>query len=725
MRLFSLALIVLLLFSAYAFSQNTFRTLVKDADTAEPLPGVNIIIEGTTMGAATDEAGYAEVKNIPGGNYTIKFSFIGYDDREIALLFPLEKEDVFEVLLEAEAEELEEISVTSTRGSRLIEDEPTRVEVIAGEEVDEKISMDPSNISMMLSESTGIQVQQTSASSVNNSFRIQGLEGRYTQLLKDGFPLFTGFSGSLSISQILPLDLSQIEIIKGSSSTLYGGGAIAGLINLISKVPREERDLSFFLNATSALGVDVSGFYSQRFEDYGLTVLASRSSQRAYDNNDDKFSDLPQIEKYTVNPKLYFYLAENTTLEFGGTAMLEDRLGGSLPVIRGKRDSIYTYTEENNSERAFSLLRLDHKIDESGSFTFKNSVGFFNREIKLPGYSFSGKQISSFTELAYSVLGNGSDWIFGANLLSDDFSDESAVTEKRDYSDLTTGAFIQNIFNISERFVLESGLRTDYNKDYGWFVLPRVSLLTKWSRNITTRLGGGFGYKIPTVFTEDAEIISFKNVLPMNNNKVEAERSYGINFDVNYRTILLDELTLSINQLFFYTRIEKPAVLSMVESAPSLYEYSSLPGHFDTRGVETNIKITYDHYKLFIGHTFVDARAHIEENLTGFALTPKHKLGIVLIYEKHDDFRIGLEAYYTGKQKLSTGETTTDYWINGLMMEKKFGRISLFLNFENFLDTRQSKYGPMYSGSPSDPQFVEIYAPTDGRIINGGVKLNF
>ncbi|HAB50726.1 MAG TPA: hypothetical protein DCE80_00875, partial [Ignavibacteriales bacterium] len=202
MRLFSLALIVLLLFSAYAFSQNTFRTLVKDADTAEPLPGVNIIIEGTKTGAATDVAGYAEVKNIPNGNYTIKFSFIGYEDQEFALFFPMEKEDVLEVLLEPEAEELEEISVTSTRGSRLIEDEPTRAEVIAGEEIDEKISMDPSNISMMLSESTGIQVQQTSASSVNNSFRIQGLEGRYTQLLKDGFPLFTGFSGSLSISQI-------------------------------------------------------------------------------------------------------------------------------------------------------------------------------------------------------------------------------------------------------------------------------------------------------------------------------------------------------------------------------------------------------------------------------------------------------------------------------------------------------------------------------------------
>src|SRR5690606_38064319 len=116
-----------------------------------------------------------------------------------------------------------------------IDDEPTRVEVIAGEEMEEKINMDPSSISMVLNESTGIQVQQTSAASVNYTFRIQGLEGRFTQLLRDGFPLYSGYSGSLSINQIPPLDLKQIEVIKGSSSTLYGGGAIAGLINLISK----------------------------------------------------------------------------------------------------------------------------------------------------------------------------------------------------------------------------------------------------------------------------------------------------------------------------------------------------------------------------------------------------------------------------------------------------------------------------------------------------------
>lgn len=723
MRLFLFTFIALLLFGAEAFSQNIFRALVKDADTGEPLPGVNIIIEGTQTGTATDESGYADIKNIPDGICNIIFSYIGYEEKELALTFPLEAEDVVEVLLEPEAEEIEEISVTSTRGSRLIEDEPTRVEVIAGEEIDEKISMDPSNISMMLSESTGIQVQQTSASSVNNSFRIQGLEGRYTQLLKDGFPLYTGFSGSLSISQILPLDLRQIEIIKGSSSTLYGGGAIAGLINLVTKVPQEERDLSFLLNVTSALGVDASGFYSQKFEGYGLSFFASRNTQRAYDNNDDNFSDLPETERYTVNPKLYFFLNERTSLEVGGTVMIEDRLGGSIPMISGKGDSVYTYTEENNTDRASSLLRFDHRFDESGSLTIKNSVGYFNRKITLPDYSFSGKQISSFTECAYSVSDDGSDWIFGLNFLTDDFSDNSAANNKRDYSDITAGVFVQNTYDIGEKFILESGLRTDYNKDYGWFVLPRVSLLAKWNSSLTSRLGSGLGYKIPNIFSEDAEELAFRNVLPINKDSVDTERSYGLNFDVNYKTILFDELTFSINQLFFYTRIDEPAVLSSIETFPITYEYVTLPGHLDTRGAETNIRFTYDHYKLFIGYTFVDARTYNGKNLAEFVLTPKHKLGIVLIYEKHGDFRIGFEAYYTGKQKLSTEETTRDYWINGLMMEKRFGKISIFLNFENFLDTRQSKFGPMYIGSPSNPEFVEIYAPTDGRIINGGVKV--
>ena len=104
-------------------------------------------------------------------------------------------------------DELDEIIVNSTRSSRTIEDNPTRLEFIAGEELSEKGNMKPGDIRMLLNESTGIQTQQTSATSYNSSIRMQGLDGKYTQLLRDGFPLYSGFSSGLSLIQIAPLDL--------------------------------------------------------------------------------------------------------------------------------------------------------------------------------------------------------------------------------------------------------------------------------------------------------------------------------------------------------------------------------------------------------------------------------------------------------------------------------------------------------------------------------------
>lgn len=103
-------------------------------------------------------------------------------------------------------------------------------------------------------------------------------------------------------------------------------------------------------------------------------------------------------------------------------------------------------------------------------------------------------------------------------------------------------------------------------------------------------------------------------------------------------------------------------------------------------------------------------------------LTPKHKTYSVLVYEKHGKGRIGLEAYYTGSQRLADGSKTDGYWITGIMAERKFGAASFFLNFENMLDTKQSNYAPVVLGGVQNPRFSEIWAPMDGFIVNGGIK---
>lgn len=243
-----ICVIISVCMSSLAYSQNTFKAVIKDKETAEPLPGASAIIKNTTLGASANETGLLEIQNVPDGEQIIEFSFVGFETQMITIVFPRTSNEPLEVLLIASGEELEEITVSSTRSSRTIADTPTRVEFIAGEELEEKGNMKPGDIRMLLNESTGIQTQQTSAASANASIRIQGLDGRYTQILKDGFPLYAGFSGGLGLLQTPPLDLKQVEVIKGSSSTLYGGGAIAGLVNLISKRPTEERELRFFAN---------------------------------------------------------------------------------------------------------------------------------------------------------------------------------------------------------------------------------------------------------------------------------------------------------------------------------------------------------------------------------------------------------------------------------------------------------------------------------------------
>jgi outer membrane receptor for ferrienterochelin and colicins len=150
------------------------------------------------------------------------------------------------------------------------------------EEIDEAASMEPGKVSHLLTHTTGIQVQTTSATSNGSVIRVQGLNGRYTQLLKDGFPMYGGFSGSLDIMQIPPLDLRQVEFIKGPASTLYGGGAIGGIVNLISKTPSSNETL-LHINYSSIGARDFNAFVSRQIGKFGFTNLASFHGHLAYD----------------------------------------------------------------------------------------------------------------------------------------------------------------------------------------------------------------------------------------------------------------------------------------------------------------------------------------------------------------------------------------------------------------------------------------------------------
>lgn len=139
--------------------------MLKDAKTKESLIGATALLTETSQGTITNEEGIAELKNIADGKQTFEFSYVGYEKQTVTIDFPSDNGKIVEILLSEDEGDLEEVIVSSTRSSRTIAEIPTRIETIAGEELEEKGNMNASNISMLLRESPGIQTQQTSATS--------------------------------------------------------------------------------------------------------------------------------------------------------------------------------------------------------------------------------------------------------------------------------------------------------------------------------------------------------------------------------------------------------------------------------------------------------------------------------------------------------------------------------------------------------------------------------
>ena len=139
----------------------------------------------------------------------------------------------------------------------------------------------------------------------------------------------------------------------------------------------------------------------------------------------------------------------------------------------------------------------------------------------------------------------------------------------------------------------------------------------------------------------------------------------------------------------------------------------------------SNVKIGYKDFHLYLGYTYTDTRTKENGVKQENILTPKHRLNSILMYEVEDKWKIGLEAYYFSPQKLGDGQKGKQYVVCGFMIEKIWEMFSLYANFENFTDRRQTRFDTIYTGSISNPVFRDIYAPLDGFVMNAGVKLRF
>jgi outer membrane receptor for ferrienterochelin and colicins len=710
--------------SFVANAQYDVHFLIKNKDNNQAVPHASVVHNKSKTGTTADSLGTAIIKNLPLGKQTFTISSLGFEEKQITIILPLATTSPIEILMEAneEEEEMEEVVIRATRSSRSIKNLPTRVEMIDAEELDEKNNMRPANISMLLHESTGIQVLQTSATSGNASIRIQGLDGRYTQILKDGFPNFSGFSGGLSILEIPPLDLKQVEVIKGPASTLYGGGAIAGVVNFVSVEPGEKNQTKLLFNQSHVGQSNLGFFTSQKKGKIGFTLLTTGNLQKAYDVDKDDFTELPKTKDLSLSPKLFFYINDKSQLIVGHTLTTADRRGGDLQVLKGRANNEHTYFENNKTARNITNVEYRVALNSNNKLTARQSLSFFNRSIEVPNYRFRGLQTNAYTDISNATTWSNHTLITGVNFIYDNFAENKGYSgANRSDRNITGGVYAQDTWDATDKLSFENGLRIDVSNRYGAFVLPRLSGLYKISNNVSSRLSVGMGYKLPTIFTEQTEALQYQNIAPIENTN--AEKSYGGTADINFKKRVSSNWEISLNQLFFYSIITNPLIL---QQRASDIHFVNAEKSTQSYGFETNAKFIYRNtWKLFSGYTYNFTKASWRNGNQFLPIVPKHKLNLALIYEKHDFLKVGLEGYLTGNQYLNNGMRTPSFWEFGFMVEKPFKHFSLFVNFENFTDQRQSKYKRVVNGSHSNPSFDDIWNHTEGFVVNGGIKINW
>ncbi len=666
-------------------------------------------VQGGRVRARTDSAGLARLLLVAGPRQLLVRK-VGFAPETLLVVVRADGDTMVEVSLREQPLELEPVIVSATRTEGRVEEEPTRVEVIAHEEVEEKSAMAPAAIAPLLGESNGTRVQTTSAALGAASIRIQGMRGRYTQVLSDGLPLYGATTAGLGLLQIPPVDLDHVEVIKGVASALYGGSALGGVVDLISRRPVDETDA--LLNQTSRAGTDAILWTSRRLGGgLAYSLLASANGQRSQDLNGDGWADLAAYERGVIRPRLYWSDQQGRSVFITTGATVEDREGGTLAA------SAYPVSLRTQRYDLGGVGRLP--MLSAGVLTLRASTTTELLRHRYGGSVQRDRHATAFGEAALtSTLGRhvsvaGLAWQYDAYKAKD--------VAGFDYEYATPGVFLQDTYRASEHLALTGSARLDHHSRYGTFLSPRISLLVRPSAGWSARLSAGSGYYAPTPFTEETEPIGLGQVRPL--GSIKAERARSASADVG-GTVGPFEM----HGTLFGSLIDNAVALTGPDSTGRL-TFVNLGGPTRTYGTEVLVRYRYRDFQADATYSFT--RATEVDPGTGLRrdvpLTPRHQAGLDFLIEL-EDTRFGLEGFYTGPQSLENDPYRTrsrPYVLVGLLAQHRFGPVLVFANGENLFDIRQTRYDPLLltTPGPGGRRTTDVWAPLEGRVLNVGVRL--
>lgn len=653
-----------------------------------PLYGANVVVTGTMQGCATGMDGDFKIEGIRKNEVTLSISMIGYKSENITINL-LERESGYEFTLLPSLLEMGTVVITGTNSRQLYEDASVKTEIVTKKLIQQQGAC---NLAQSLGLQTGVMVENDCNNCNFTQVRILGFDGKYSQILIDGDPVVSSLGGVYGLEHYPQEMIEQIEIVKGGGSALYGAGAVAGTINMITKRPAFNRSRIGFS------GNSADGAYDQQIGavaelvsesgNSGLFIFGSTRSRSPYDRNKDGFTDLGKLDNETIGVNSFFRPFDGSELDISFHRIFEDRRGGSdmeKPVHEAR------VAEWTKHYKWGGKIKWNHNVASDFRYSLNYAFSVLKRDSYYGGLADDSQEARlqalgyyGFSEnplhtggAQFQFLTDGHSFTGGIQYNNDKLLDQS-VSSAAYYVDEVfenLGVFLQDEFSLgrNNELNLVAGVRLDKHSALeNWIISPRISLKYQILESLKFRAGYTSGFKAPQIFDEDLHICGLEGTQRVIRNAagLREERSSTLSAGIEFLDFVM-EIPVMLGVTAFHTGLHDAYADELVSKDGSIEFWRRInsSGAY-VRGLEIDFGIKpVSKLEVRAGLTIKENKYNdptTDFNTTEFLRTPDHFGFVRVSWELENGFSFFGSMKYSGSMYVPH-EIVVDYQTDPLL----------------------------------------------------------
>ena len=592
------------------------------------------------------------------------------------------------------------------------------------------------NLSESFMRTGAVDVQYSDGVSGTKEIRMLGLDGSYIQTMYENMPGIRGLNSTYGMEYLPGPWIKSIQINKGAGSVVNGYEAITGQINLELQKPQNAEKIFANVYINQDAKIDIDAHYATKLKNkpwYTLGLIHAANNWVMMDFNKDGFVDNPLFNRVSAMNRWFHVKKDGGMILFMGNLSAEDRTSGQSmfnPRVKPERQRAWgsrlkTLHADFLAKTAFNFSN-EQNIGLQYRYAYHEQDGFIGLK------RFSGKEHFGYFNAIYLKEINHDNVIKLGASVQTNFFEERFDTFIFKRLEIVPGVFAEATIKPIESLTIVGGLRVDQHNLFGPFLSPRLHVKYDILYDLSLRVGGGRGYRVPNLINENYSFLFSNRQINIGLLQPEIAWNYGASLAYKFN---LDFREGFIHIDFYRTDFERQMITDV--ETPGLLDVYLQKGKSFSNSLQADV--SYEiirNVNLKLSYKWDHVMVNYKSGMKIQAFRPQHKLLMVADY---DWKKIGLMAtsnlaWYAPGRVPQVADANTDYtfqpisrhlFIWNMQLTKKIKKQwEVYVGAENILNQRQSN--PVINADrPFSEQFdaTMIWGPIRGAMAYAGFRV--